>query len=193
MDTQYIIVDLQQGSPEWHTWRSTGIGASDAPTIMGENPWKSPARLFSEKIGDVNPFASNAAMARGTDLEPEARKRYQSISKVHVVPACLQSKKYEWQIASVDGLAVDGELVVEIKCGDSVYQKTSSTRQVPGYYFGQLQHILAVTGFPYIDFFCYLPGLPEVNLRIERNDRYIKRLNIAEESFWNRILRHRQA
>src|SRR5690606_2655687 len=37
-----VLVDLEQGSPEWLAWRAEGIGASDAATIMGENPYQTP-------------------------------------------------------------------------------------------------------------------------------------------------------
>ena len=188
MNTAYTVVDLQQNTTEWLEWRGNGIGASDAPAIMGENPWKSASHLLSEKLGSVKKFEGNAAMARGTALEPEARKRFEAISNIHVVPACLQSNKHEWQRASVDGLAVNGNVVVEIKCGESVYKKTASSRQVPGYYVGQLQHILAVTGLPYIDFFCWLPNLPEIHLQVQRDDHYIARLIVAEQTFWQQLV-----
>ena len=45
----YIKVSIQQGTKEWLEWRSQGIGASDAPAIMGENPWKRPETLLQEK------------------------------------------------------------------------------------------------------------------------------------------------
>jgi putative phage-type endonuclease len=192
MSTEYTLIKLQQGTTEWLEWRNNGIGASDAPAIMGENPWKIAAQLMSEKLGAAKEFASNAAMERGTALEPEARKRYELISKVRVEPACLQSTKYAWQRASVDGLALNGSTVVEIKCGESVYRKTAATRQVPDYYVGQLQHILAVTGLLHIDFFCYLPRQPEVHLRINRNDAYIARLISAEQSFWQQLVKQRR-
>ena len=115
----YTTVNLQQGTAEWLEWRSNGIGASDAPTIMGENPWKSAARLLSEKLGTADKVGGNAAMARGTALEPEARRQYEAISKVFVAPICLQSNKHQWLRASLDGLAADGRTVVEIKCGNS--------------------------------------------------------------------------
>lgn len=187
MNTAYTVVDLQQGTTEWLEWRSNGIGASDAPAIMGENPWKSATQLLSEKIGTVAKFEGNAAMARGTALEPEARKRYEEISQVSVTPACLQSNMHTWLRASVDGLATDGSAVVEIKCGESVYRKTASSRQVPSYYIGQLQHILAVTDLPHIDFFCWLPSRPAIHLRINRDDRYIARLIVAEQTFWQQF------
>jgi len=131
-------------------------------------------------------------MARGTALEPEARKRYEAINKIRVTPACLQSNKHKWQRASVDGLAAGGNAVVEIKCGESVYKKTVSSKQVPSYYVGQLQHILAVTDLPHIDFFCWLPNLPEIHLRIERDDHYIARLIVAEQAFWQRLIKQKR-
>lgn len=127
-------------------------------------------------------------MVRGTALEPEARKRYEAISKVRMTPACLQSNKHAWQRASVDGLAANGNTVVEIKCGESVYKKTASSRHVPSYYIGQLQHILAVTELPCIDFFCWLPGLQGIHLRVERDDPYIARLIVTEQAFWQQLI-----
>ena len=187
----YIVVDLEQGTMEWRNWRKNGIGASDAPAIMRENPWKSPEKLLSEKLQKTDTDFQNAAMARGAALEPEARRRYEEINRVKVLPVCLQSTKYDWLRASVDGLAVDGSTVVEIKCGESVYKKASNYNEVPNYYFGQLQHILAVTGLPHIDFFCYLPRRPEVHLQIRRDDNYINRLLVAEKAFWDNLIRHR--
>ena len=125
MLSTYVVVPLEQGTSAWLDWRDQGIGASDAPAIMGENPWKSAARLMREKLGEVKKFSGNAAMRRGNELEPLARRRYERLSGVSVDPACLQSTRHTWQRASVDGLAVDGSVVVEIKCGDSVYEKTA--------------------------------------------------------------------
>ena len=193
MLSTYVVVPLEQGTSAWLDWRDQGIGASDAPAIMGENPWKSAARLMREKLGEVKKFSGNAAMRRGNELEPLARRRYERLSGVSVDPACLQSSRHTWQRASVDGLAADGSVVVEIKCGDSVYEKTSRSLSVPGYYLGQLQHILAVTGLGHIDFFCYLPSRPDVRVRVERDDVYIRRLVSTEREFWEQITMRRAA
>jgi putative phage-type endonuclease len=131
-------------------------------------------------------------MVRGKALEPEARKRYELKVGIRVIPACLQSLRYDWLRASVDGLATDGSTIVEIKCGDSVYNKTSRYRAVPDYYYGQLQHILLITNIQSIDFWCYLPGQPEIHLRIARDDSYIKRLHDAEYAFWQKVLNNRK-
>jgi len=187
----YRIVNLQQGTKEWLEWRSQGIGASDAPTIMGENPWKSAANLLQEKCLGKKYF-SNPAIRKGIALEPEARKRYETKTGIRVVPACLQSVKFEWLRASTDGLATNRSSVVEIKCGESVYCKAATSRVVPDYYYGQLQHILAITNLQSIDFFCYWPERPEVLLRIARDDIYIKSLLDSEYLFWQKVLKSRK-
>lgn len=186
----FTLVELQQGTPEWLDWRSQGIGASDAPTIMGENPWKSAAQLLDEKCGTKNTDSSNA-MARGSALEPEARTRFEQKFVVQVAPACLQSVEIEWLRASVDGITSDFSRVVEIKCGESVYRKTSISRQVPRYYFGQLQHILAVTNLDAIDFWCYSPNKPELHLVVLRDDGYINRMFKVEFLFWRELARRK--
>lgn len=186
----YKIVDIIQGTSAWLNWRNQGVGASDAPVIMGENPWKSREQLLKEKLNGLR-FGPNAAMARGTILEPEARSRYERLVGIKVRPVCLQSTLFNWLRASIDGLASDGSSVVEIKCGNSIYEYATSKRQVPKYYFGQLQHILAVTGLSKIDFWGYLPKRPEVHLCIDRDNRYIDRLIETEQEFWQELLRHR--
>jgi putative phage-type endonuclease len=182
-----LSIKLEQGTPEWVEWRHEGIGASDAPVVMNENPWKAASELLREKRGRPRPSIQNAAMARGTMLEPEARNRYISRIGEVVRPACFQSIRHPWQRASVDGITTDGSRIVEIKCGDSVYRKTALTRSVPDYYYGQLQHIMAVTGISAVDFFCYLPGCPEVLIQVQRDDRYIMRLIEAEIAFWEKM------
>lgn len=187
----YKIVDIAQGTAEWQEWRNQGVGASDAPAIMGENPWKSREQLLKEKLNGLS-FSPNAAMALGTALEPEARNRYGRRTGVNVRPECLQSTRFDWLRASIDGLAPDGSSVVEIKCGEKLYEEVASTRHVPRHYFGQLQHILAVTGLSKIDFWCYWPGRPEVLLCQDRENRYIDRLMETEQKFWKEFLRHRR-
>ena len=47
----FDIIDHEQGSIPWLRWRHDGIGGSDAPALMGENPWRSAKALFTEKSG----------------------------------------------------------------------------------------------------------------------------------------------
>jgi hypothetical protein len=51
-------------------------------------------------------------MALGTKLEPEARKLYNAETGKDVRPVCVQSSKYEWLRASLDGLSTNHDAVV---------------------------------------------------------------------------------
>lgn len=190
MTCDFKIEKLKQGTATWLAWRRNGIGASDAPAIMGENPWKTPDEILADKMGLSEPY-SNAVMERGSALEPEARRQYERTFGVRVKPACLKSVAHEWMLASVDGMAHESYLVVEIKCGESVYRHTASRQTPPTYYYGQLQHILAVTGYASIDFWCYLPTRPSVHVRVPRNQEYIRRLIETERAFWKRVISKR--
>jgi putative phage-type endonuclease len=128
-------------------------------------------------------------MARGTELESEARRHYVTTTGRDVRPVCLQSTRYDWLRASLDGLATNLDAVVEIKCGQSAYRTTSQTRSAPDYYYGQLQHILAVTGLDSLDFWCYWPGYPALLIPIPRNVGYIERLLNRELESWNHVQR----
>jgi putative phage-type endonuclease len=186
----FTIVELEQGTQEWREWRHKGIGASDAPTIMGENPFKSAMQLLKEKREPARESVQNEAMARGIQLEPEARRRYIAKTGREVRPACLQSTRHDWLRASLDGFAINHGSVVEIKCGQSVYRRASQSRSVPDYYYGQMQHILAVTGLDLLDFWCYWPGYSELLLTVERDDAYIERLLNREQEFWTLVQRN---
>ena len=192
MTTQTLFIrrdDIAQGTSAWHEWRTTVIGSSDAPAIMGENPWKSASALLEEKIGTRVRFAGNAATRRGTELEPQARALYERRKRLSMSPTILQSHSRRWQAASVDGMDSHNTAVVEIKCGIKAYEHTNKTGKIPLYYQGQVQHILAVTGFSHIDYFCFVPGRKEILLKIERDDSYIDRLISAEEDFCRALIK----
>ncbi len=190
----FDVIDHDQGTGKWLAWRHDGIGASEAAAVLGENPWKSANSLFKEKCAPPRSFAAagNAAMARGTALEPHARARYAEASGHDLQPACLQSTARPWQRASLDGIDRANQRLVEIKCGEKVYEHTATTGTVPRYYIGQLQHILAVTGFAAIDFWVWLPKRRGLLLTILRDEPYIARMARLEAEFWARVTDARQ-
>ena len=65
--------------------------------------------------------------------------------------------------------------VIEIKCGESAYKK-AEFGEVPVYYYGQLQHILFITGLALINYWCYLPGRKGILISVDRDDDYISDL-----------------
>ncbi len=186
MPCPYVVRKLEQGSPEWRAWRSEGIGASDAPVVMGDSKWKTLEALLVEKLSVEDEDEPNAAMLRGRVMEPEARGAYIRRTGVTVVPLCLESRDRPWLRASLDGISGDGKTVVEIKCPGKVDHACATRGQAPPKYNAQLQHILAVTGLPSIDYWSYRDGAGKL-LCVPRNDAYIGKLLARESEFWRRV------
>ena len=59
------IKRLQQNTPDWHRWRQQGLGASDAPVVMGEAAFKTPRMLWSIKTGAFRKMAEARRHAAG--------------------------------------------------------------------------------------------------------------------------------
>lgn len=187
MSRPYQIIALVERTAAWWDWRRGGVGSSDAATILGENNSKSVERLLLEKQQPPKECARLFEQARSAARERQARSQYCLAVAVTVAPACVQSIERPWQRASLDGLSADGERIVEIKCGRSTYHKTAAHRRPPRHHFPQLQHILAVTGAPVIDYWCHCPPHPPLRLEVRRDTAYIERLLAAEEVFWQRF------
>jgi predicted phage-related endonuclease len=89
----------------------------------------------------------NAAMARGTQLEPLARDAYETRTGHVAQPLVLVDGEYS---ASLDGMTFDGGLIVEIKCPmkgrNSTLWKSVAEGTVPEYYGWQIEHQLMVSG-----------------------------------------------
>lgn len=49
------IIELTQGTPQWHTHRAQHLNASDAPAMMGCSPYKSRAELIRERATGITP------------------------------------------------------------------------------------------------------------------------------------------
>jgi putative phage-type endonuclease len=187
MPRLYQIIPFVERTPAWWDWRRTGVGSSDAATILGEKRAKSVERLLLEKQEPPRASARNFEQARSATRERQARAHYCRTVGIAVEPACVQSIARPWQRASLDGLSADGERAVEIKCGQAAYA-TAVARQRPArHHYPQLQHILVVTGLPVIDYWCYCPPHPALRLEVRRDEAYIERLLAAEEAFWRRF------
>lgn len=69
-------IQLGQGTPEWKQWRASRFTASDAPTMLGINPYKTRDALLREKATgqtDEIDAATAARFAEGHRAEVLAR------------------------------------------------------------------------------------------------------------------------
>ena len=139
------IVKLVQGSPEWHAHRAQYRNASETAIVMGESPWQTPYQLWELRSGRRQPEV-NAAMARGTALEPLARTAYEALTGQVMQPLVLVEGDYS---ASLDGLTFEGELLLEIKCPVrgkySTLWRQVVQGEIPAHYRWQLEHQFLVS------------------------------------------------
>jgi putative phage-type endonuclease len=182
----FIALSFEQNTNEWLSWRRGGLGASDAPVIMGHSPWQKEGELLLLKTGRRTEASANPAMLRGKRLEPLARLAYVKHTGIDVEPVCVQSLTHAWMRASLDGLSPDGGHVVEIKCPGEKDHRLADSGAVPEKYYAQLQHILAVTGLGQISYWSFRFG-HTVLLKVDRDEIFIADLVEKEVAFWTRV------
>ena len=191
---------LEQGTPEWLQARLGKATASRIADIVattksgyGASRANYAAELIAERLTGVPAERfTNAAMAWGTEKEPEARSSYEFYRDCSVVqvgfihhPAIPNSG------ASPDGLVGDDGLV-EIKCPNTAtHLDTLVGQAVPKKYESQIQWQLACTERRWCDFVSYDPRLPEnmrmFTKRILRDDVVIDRLEKEVRLFLSEI------
>lgn len=140
------VIELEQGSQEWLSWRKTVITATDCACILGNNPWTTPYKCWQKKLGLVEEQTTNAAMERGKTLEPEARAQFIERYGIHMTPVVVESTEFDYLGASLDGISVDGKYLLEVKCGGSKLHQMALRQEIPQYYQDQMQHQMLVTG-----------------------------------------------
>lgn len=183
---------LQQGSKEWLAFRGTGLGASDAPVIMGESPWTTPFELWAHKTKLLQPpephIMAAVAMKRGTDLEPKAREIYEKQTGYKLSIPNVEHELYPYIRASLDGLCDDPNVIVEIKSPGKADLIEASKGKVPKKYYWQLmQQLLLVPGAEWLDYVTY-DGKETIYItKVERNKADEERLLKALLYFWNLV------
>ena len=131
---------------------------------------------------------TNAAMQRGTDLEPLARAAYEASTGVLVAEVgMIPHPRIAMAGASPDGLVGDDGLI-EIKCPNSAtHIRTLRSKKPAGEYVTQMQWQMACAGRAWCDFTSYDPRMPDgldlFVVRVHRDDAMIAMLETEVEAF----------
>lgn len=144
------IVNHKQGTKEWREWRGTGLGASDAPAVMGDSPWTSPFQLWLDKTGlyprpEPNEYQLSA-MRRGNELEPVARAMFEKQVGKSYPPLSAHHDDYVFLRASFDGYNQSDNSILEIKCPNKIDHERALNGKVPKKYIAQVQQQLLISG-----------------------------------------------
>lgn len=189
------MTEIIQGSPEWHALRIGKVTASRVSDVIAKTKtgWGASranymAELIAERLtGEPADKFTNAAMAWGTEKEPDARAAYEFFRDAQVVEvAFIDHPAIGMTGASPDGLVGEHGLV-EIKCPNTAtHLDTLLTQAIPSKYVTQMLWQMACTGRQWCDFVSYDPRLPETMSlfvkRVDRDDKLIASLekDVAE-------------
>lgn len=177
------ILSFVQGAPEWHLARTAKPSASQFKNIVMSDGKRSTQRakylyqLAGERVTGIREETyQNAAMARGSELEPEARALFSMVTGHNVaeVGCCVHDSGL--YLCSPDGLIGDN-MGLEIKCPSmAVHVSYLIGNKVPADYYQQVHGSMLVTGFDRWYFVSYYPGLkPLIHLE-KRDDVFCKKL-----------------
>jgi len=176
------ILKLVQGTAEWHEHRATSRNASETPAVLGVSPWQTPYQLWlvrtGRKVQEVTP-----AMTHGSDLEPAARAAYEQLTGHVMEPLVLTEGNYS---ASLDGITLDGGLILEVKCPfkgrASELWKSVVTGVVPEHYGWQIEHQLMVSGAALAHLFVF-DGAEGILLEVKPKPETWSRIQTAWDAF----------
>lgn len=179
-------IELTQGSQEWLEFRRKYRMASETPAILGVSPYQTHNDIRKAKRGE-SAFVNNA-MRKGVEQEPLARAQYEADFEL-MRPCVLINGDYG---ASLDGLNMDGTILLEVK---TPYKGTESDRwqaavkgEATPYDYAQIQHQLMVTGCK--EAHLYIWNADEavgLMVPVKPEPEYWERIKTAWDEFWTTL------
>jgi len=200
-----IKINCEQKSESWHQARLGRITGTRFASLMMSESTKSFKDLILDLAGEIitgeaEETYTNEAMQRGIDLEPYARKEYEStfdceVSEVGFIIPDEENKYHDWIGISPDGL-VDDHLI-EIKCPmRKTHLRYIEENKLPDEYKCQVQGQLFVTGMPYCDFMSFFPNMKPFVIRVKPDlelfGKFEKRLDIVIDLVKQKIKNYKE-
>ena len=203
----YIVHETKDMSKEqWLEARKSGIGGSDAASVLGLNPYKSSVSVYIEKVDYIHGVSMsekningckkdnsneevNYRMELGNKLEDFVANEFSLKTglKVRNVNGILKNDKYPFAIANIDRAVVGEKAFLECKVTNS-YSKKVWQMGVPIHYQIQVNHYMAVSGATH----CYVAALignEELIIhRIDRDEEIIDEIMKLEAMFWDKCI-----
>lgn len=184
-----ILTDPDTDRETWLRLRLSGIGGSDALTVVGLDPWKSPAGLWLEKTGAVESLVQETPVMRwGNLLEPVLADWFSQATGIKVHRSgMLGHPTREWQLFTPDRLTEDGG-ILEIKTTGVRGAKAWADGRVADRAAIQLQHGMSVTGLTHGYAVVGIWGEDPLYRIVERDNTLIEDLVHLEAEFWASVL-----
>ena len=143
---------LHPDEDAWRQARQNSIGASDAAAVIGISPWKTEAQLWDEKANGKTLDFHNADTVRGHRSESHILELYGIETGRKIFSGeriMLMSNHNPFMSCTLDGIDFTDDnnpIIIEVKSVKFSHGEWSDEK-IPDYYFTQLLHQLAVTGW----------------------------------------------
>lgn len=171
---------------EWLAFRRTGIGGSDASTIVGLNPYSSLYYLYNDKLGLLPPKDDTEAMRQGRDLEQYVADRWMEASgkRCRRNNFMWRNVEHPFMLADIDREVIGENAGLECKTTSVFNRAELENGEIPLTYYVQCQHYMAVMGFDAMYLAVLVLNRGFYHFRIERDESEISVLIGAEQDFW---------
>ena len=194
---KFIKVDIEQEGPEWHEFRSQGLGGTDAGILLGVNPYEDIDGIYRSKtLGESKEFsdAGLTAMEHGKSLEDEARTTLSKIIDIEFTPTCAIHSEHSFIRSSLDGISSDYTTLLEIKCPYRYTNFLKHASAVLPYYYAQAQQQMLTTQADVLYFGSYYKDATNLEVVIHK---VLPDLDLQKElvtrcsSMWRSILKRK--
>ena len=189
-----LIPQYPQRSQEWYNQRNNAITASDIPTVLNENAYKTPWTLLLDKCGEGKPFCGNEATRWGNHYEDIAIEHYSKLRDKTVLSfGLLMHPEHSWLGGSPDGITTDG-ILLEVKCPMT---RKIIMGEVPHHYLSQVLLNLEICDLEIAHFIEYVPGDSDENytiniVEIKRDREWFSKELPKMKEFWESIVNYRE-
>ena len=180
-----IIIDCEQNSPEWYSYRLGNPGASQAHKLI--TPAGKPSQSFDGFLNDmVNEVIDGEAstqyysrdMEKGHEREAESRDLWQMRNDIEIQQAGIifKDEKRLFHI-SPDGIMPEIEWGFETKNSKATIQKKRlKSKKVEGKHWVQCQMSLYVTDYKAWVYQSYCRGMSTMTVIVYPDLEFIKKL-----------------
>lgn len=180
----------------WLAERLKRIGASEAASVLGVNPYQSPIELYYRKTGQLPPEKESLPMKIGKLMEPVLCRLYEDQFgwAIERKQEFVVSKEYPFMAATLDGVTtgVDGEpdTIVELKTANvrrADEWGETGTDEIPLPYLVQVQHQMIVTRID-LAHVAVLIGNSDFRVyHVPRHDKLCAKIIDREADFWRAV------
>ncbi|MDT3250869.1 YqaJ viral recombinase family protein [Serratia sp. root2] len=149
------IINVQQGSAEWHALRAKHFTASEAPVMMAASSKMRRDELLSMKATGTEREISDWVQAnlfdKGHQQEATARIIVESMIGEDLYPATAVD---DYLLASFDGMTMMEDTLFEHKMWNASLAEAVRQQELPPEYYWQLEQQLLVSGADRVIFVC---------------------------------------